>query len=174
MDHNNHPQYPNNGAQNQQPYYNSYDDDRELPRLPSYSPQPGHPIVPQPSRSPFVGPFDDHVYPASKQASNPSLGENAAYNGQGGGAPQDSTTEFIPLRDQQNKVDASTDHVYDAPEPIVPKKRKGFGMFGGNGGDERTAWVVWMFTLIQVAVFIAELVKAGRSPHPTVRINGSS
>lgn len=181
MDYNNYQHHPSNGAQNHPDYNNSYDD-RELPTLPpSYSPQPGQPKGPQPSSSPFVAPFDDHVYPASRSASrlsNPSLGENTAYYGQGGGGrPQDSANDFrdtIPLRDQATNPDASTDHVYDVGQSDGPTKRKGFSMFkGGNG--ERTAWVVWLFTTIQIAVFIGELVKAGRSlSDRSPSINGAS
>lgn len=167
MAYNNSLPYPSGGGQNQ-PYYNSYDDDRELPRLPSYSPQPGQPIVPQPSSSPFVGPFDDHVYPASRKGSNASPAGNSSYYGQGDAMPG-ASNDFIPLQDQSRKKTLpvrhdypSTDHIYDAAPPEDPPKprRRGFGMFRGEPGV-RTAWVVWFFTTIQVAVFIAELVKSG-------------
>lgn len=162
--------FQNNGEQ--RPYYNdtntSYD--RELPRLPSYRHEPGQPIVPQPSSSPFVGPFDDHVHPARdhvyQNPSNTSLGENSTYYGQGGGGrPQDSSNDFrdgIPLRDHTKNPDA-TDHVYDIEGSPEGKKRGiGFGRFRLGGGGERTAWVVWFLTTVQVAVFIAELVKAAQ------------
>lgn len=168
MAYNNSQPYHSGGAQNQ-PYYNSYDDDRELPRLPSYSPQPGQPIVPQPSSSPFIGPFDDHVYPASQKGSTPSLAGNPPYYGQGEATPG-ASNDFIPLQDQPGKRTLpvrheypSTDHIYDAGPPEDPPKprRRGLGMFKGEPGV-RTAWVVWLFTTIQIAVFIAELVKSGQ------------
>lgn len=172
MAYNNSQPYHSGGAQNQQPYYSSYDDNRELPRLPSYSPQPGQPIVPQPSSSPFVGPFDDHVYPASHKGSNASLAGNSPYYGQGEATPGTSN-DFIPLQDQQRQKTLpmrhqypSQDHIYDAGPPEDPPKprRRGLGMFKGEPGV-RTAWVVWFFTTIQIAVFIAELVKSGQFSH---------
>jgi hypothetical protein len=162
------------GAQSQ-PYYNNINyEDRELPRLPSYSPRPGQPIVPQPSSSPFVGPFDDHVYPASHKGSTTSLMANSPYYGQQAAA-QGASSDFIPLRDQPTSKGTlpmrhtypSTDHVYDAGIPEAPPNRRGFGLFKGGTG-ERTAWVVWILTTIQVAVFIAELAKAGAFPSPRI------
>lgn len=181
----NNPGYHGNNVQ--QPQYantlntdTSYDRERDLPRLPSYNSESdmgnGHaqPSYPQQTKSPFTAPFDDHVYPApaspyrspsNDPSINPSLGENTAYYGQGGGGrPQDSQqfSDNIPLRDH-NKTMASNDHVYDI-ENSNPK-RKGIGFGSGRfrfGNGQKTAWVVWLFTIIQVAVFIAELVKSAQ------------
>ncbi|KFY14869.1 hypothetical protein V492_02367 [Pseudogymnoascus sp. VKM F-4246] len=181
MAYNNSQPYPSGGAQNQQPYYSSYDDDRELPRLPSYSPQPGQPIVPQPSSSPFVGPFDDHVYPASHKGSTASLPGNSPFYGQGESTPG-ASNDFIPLQDQPSSKKPlpmrhnypSTDHIYDAGPPEDPPKprRRGFGIFRGEPGV-RTAWVVWFFTTVQIAVFIAELVKSGQLTGVPIQVKPS-
>lgn len=95
------------------------------------------------------------------------LGENTAYYGQGGGGrPQDSNSQFqdnIPLRDHNNKHQ-DIDHVYDI-ENTNPKTKKGVGFGSGRfrfGTGERTAWVVWFLTIVQVGVFIAELSIAAK------------
>jgi hypothetical protein len=75
----------------------------------------------------------------------------------------------IPLQSQSRTSAKDTemqDHVYDAPQR--PRKRKGavrfgeLGMFGANA--KRIPWVVYFFTIVQVAVFIGEIVKNGTSP----------
>lgn len=120
--------------------------------------------------SPFEGPFDDHVYPARPQDSQNSFAQDSPYYGQGGGGrPFDSTNSFrddIPLQDQ-GKKDQGTDHVYDAQQLPPPnrgssdnRRSGGFGRFFKKGKG-RTSWVVYFFTIVQVAVFIAEIVKNG-------------
>lgn len=166
---NRQPQRPNqpygNDPYSQQGAYNRQE--AALPALPT----PGNYNRPDPSPvSPFEGPFDDHVYPARPQESQNSLGQNSSYYGQGAGTrPFDSTNSFrddIPLQDQSKK-DQGTDHVYDADHLPPPNRSSsdgrrvgGFGRFFKKGKG-RTAWVVYLFTLIQSAVFIAEIVKNG-------------
>ncbi|KAI9745474.1 MAG: hypothetical protein M1818_001008 [Claussenomyces sp. TS43310] len=157
-----------------QPYYN-YGQEQELrpgtaysSRPPTYTSQPYAPGV-----SPFEAPFDDHVYPARPPArpedSQLSLGSTTYAQG-GGGRPQDSTSDFrddIPLRNTKSKHgNLSTDHVYDVAESGLPpgrddapKPRRAFGFFKSSG---RIPWVVYGLTIIQVAVFIAELVKSAQ------------
>lgn len=48
--------------------------------------------------------------------------------------------------------------IIDRPPQKAAKKRRKHGFFGG-----KIPWVVYIFTLIQVGVFIGELVKNGRS-----------
>jgi hypothetical protein len=108
------------------------------------------------------------------------LGQESTYIGQGGGGkPQpgslSSYRDDIPLRDQPNHVnDTETDHVYDAGNPQLGSKldngrnssiqrRLGFGFFKK---DVRIPWVVYIFTTIQVAVFIAEIIKNGEVTNP--------
>ena len=78
-------------------------------------------------------------------------------------------TDDIPLQDRSsaNKYGDMTDHVYEAPQR-QKKPRRGrvrigeLGMLGANA--KRIPWVVYVFTVIQVAVFIAEIVKNGMAP----------
>ncbi|KUJ10181.1 rhomboid family membrane protein-like protein [Mollisia scopiformis] len=136
--------------------------------------------------SPFEAPFDDHVYPMSSQAphrfdSETSLGQDTRYYGQGGGGglePSNSYQDDIPLRDHPGlKAQDSTDHVYDAP--IAParleegrgnKRMSGMGMFKTKG---RIPWVTYILTTIQVAVFIAEIVKNAQLTGSPIEIHPS-
>ncbi|KAI0544329.1 rhomboid-domain-containing protein [Xylaria curta] len=128
--------------------------------------------------SPFETVFDDHVYPSqthppssSLDTSQQSFAHDTRYHGAGspGGSPVG--TDEIPLR-QQNKplgyLNESTDHVYDA-EPTTRRrgatksKALGFGQLGMLGSDKkRIPIIVYLFSVIQIAVFIAELVKAAQ------------
>ena len=71
----------------------------------------------------------------------------------------------IPLQDRMPKDSAAdaTDHVYEAPPRKKAKKaavRFGeLGMFGAN--SKRIPWVVYLFSIVQVGVFIGEIVKNG-------------
>ncbi|TGJ86673.1 hypothetical protein E0Z10_g2095 [Xylaria hypoxylon] len=130
--------------------------------------------------SPFETVFDDHVYPSQTQTrpaldsvstSQQSFAQDTRYHGSGspGGSPV--SADEIPLR-QHNKppgyLNDSTDHVYDAdPTPRTRGATTGrgihfgqMGMFGSN--KTRIPIVVYLFSIIQVAVFIAELVKAAQ------------
>lgn len=71
----------------------------------------------------------------------------------------------IPLQDRSGKDTTSEmdDHVYEA----APKKKKKqgvrfgeLGMFGAYGN--RIPWVVYIFTAVQIGVFIGELVDNGK------------
>lgn len=75
-------------------------------------------------------------------------------------------TDDIPLEPQgpnrQPIKDAEMqDHVYEAPQRKKSRKRRvrfgELGMLGSN--SKRIPWVVYIFTVIQVAVFIGEIVK---------------
>lgn len=126
--------------------------------------------------SPFEAPFDDHVYPMGPQGghqydSQSSLGGDSRYYGQGGGGRIEQTNSYedgIPLRDHPGvpaKDNNATDHVYDAPPPMQMEdggrrnRLSGMGMFKKAKG--RIPWLVYILTTVQVAVFIAELVKNG-------------
>lgn len=138
--------------------------------------------------SPFEAPFDDHVYPMNPQTqhrydSESSLGQDSRYYGQGGGGrvePTNSYQDDIPLRDHPGpKPQDSTDHVYDATYPVQParleegqgqgrsqKRMSGMARFKTKG---RIPWVTYILTIIQVAVFIAEIIKNGK---PLLRCGG--
>jgi membrane associated rhomboid family serine protease len=103
--------------------------------------------------------------------SQTSLGADSRYYGQGGGGRLDQSPSFqddIPLRDHPGipgKDNNSTDHVYDVPAPSqLEQGRKnrfsGMGFLGKQQG-KRIPWLVYILTTVQVAVFIAEIVKNG-------------
>jgi hypothetical protein len=111
---------------------------------------------------------------AQRYDSQSTLGEDSAYHGKViGGQMDGSTNSFqddIPLRDHPAgpvKVDTSTDHVYDAPAGAVMPNRMEEGRNYRNSGIEYKkpkkpiTWVCWIFTLVQVVVFIVEIVKNG-------------
>ncbi|KAJ2973304.1 hypothetical protein NUW58_g8968 [Xylaria curta] len=128
--------------------------------------------------SPFETVFDDHVYPSQTHpapnrmdTSQQSFAYDTRYHGPGSPDESPASADEIPLR-QHNKppgyLNESTDHVYDA-DP-VPRRRgtnrnRGlrFGQLGMLGSDRKgIPIVVYLFSTIQIAVFIAELVKAAQ------------
>ncbi|RDA93491.1 hypothetical protein CP533_2668 [Ophiocordyceps camponoti-saundersi (nom. inval.)] len=142
----------------------------QTPRL--YGDQP-----PRLGHSPFVSVFDDPVHlnkpgPYGASSSSPGLYQDTSYYGPGP-SPGPHMAESIPLQDHpaSSKNDGVTDHVYDAlgpdgnARPPSRRRSKGkirigeLGMFGAN--RKRIPWVVYFFTVIQVAVFVAEIVKNG-------------
>lgn len=122
--------------------------------------QPSHDASPlsATSASPFDTPFDD---PASSSRHN--------LNGRGASADNMYGQNAIPLQDRNGKdpVDDMEDHVYEAaPKKREKKKQQGvrfgeLGMFGAYGN--RIPWVVYIFTAVQIGVFIGELVDNGKS-----------
>jgi hypothetical protein len=102
--------------------------------------------------------------------SQSTLGADSRPYAQGGGRLGDSQSQFrddIPLRDHpaaMPKDDDPTDHVYDAPvsqmEGVSRKRRSGNGFF--KQPLSKVPWVVYTLTLIQIAVFIAEIAKNGK------------
>lgn len=140
--------------------------------------------------SPFETVFDDHVYPTDSHHtgdamhSQHSFAQDTRYHSSGPGNVS-PIGDDIPLREHQEgarKMGASgftamdsTDHVYDTPENgLGPQERaaaaKGrlrfgeLGFSGGSGSGEQKRRIpifVYLFSLIQIGVFIAELVKAG-------------
>jgi hypothetical protein len=111
--------------------------------------------------------------------------------GRPGLSGDNSYGDNIPLRDHPRQPgkndnagegDGVTDHVYDAPAGLEGGRGPGYGAAtnragNGRGGDawvmpldggdgkrgkkKRIPWVVYTLTAIQVAVFIAEIVKNG-------------
>ncbi len=134
--------------------------------------------------SPFETVFDDHVYPASTHQPTPTSSmhrlshQDTGYQGyQGRHSPVSPDDMYnrpgddIPLQDQAQRVPSKDaemqDHVYDASASQQPRKqRKGrgvrFGELGMMGsGRKKIPFVVYFFTLVQVGVFIGEIVKNG-------------
>ena len=152
------------------PYYESYGGQQSAPSVaPSYHTNPPRP---EDRASPFEAPFDDHVYPMGRPSgqqydSQTSLGADSRYYGQGGGGRLDQSPSFqddIPLRDHPGipgKDNNSTDHVYDAPAPSQMEQGRGNRLNGMGLLKRRIPWLVYILTTIQIAVFIAEIVKNG-------------
>lgn len=127
----------------------------------------------RPDQSPFDTVFDDNAYPMNSRptpgSSTGDLGQQNLYQDTGyyGGASNGHGQEEIPLQNQPHKDVEMNDHVYDAPggsgRRPGTKSKKGkvrlgeLGMMGSN--KKRIPWVVYIFTLIQVGVFIAEIVR---------------
>lgn len=154
----------------------------QQPHYQQQGPSSGHAQTAYPGAtpaSPFETVFDDHVYPSQTHSAAHSMGtsqnsfaQDTRYHGPGSpeGSPVLGADE-IPLQ-QHNKTPGylaeSTDHVYDA-EPNTRRrdanKNRGLGfgqlgMFGSEKGG--IPIVVYAFSIIQIAVFIAELVKAAQ------------
>ncbi|KAG5999662.1 hypothetical protein E4U43_001936 [Claviceps pusilla] len=119
--------------------------------------------------SPFVSVFDDnYASDGSKSLPNQAHYPDTTYHGPGGpgASPRD---DDIPLRDRTAKDDDVTDHIYDAPElgaagHTKKKKKKGIrvgelGMLASN--KKRIPWACYTFSIIQIGVFIGEIVKNG-------------
>ncbi|KAL1869712.1 hypothetical protein VTK73DRAFT_2953 [Phialemonium thermophilum] len=127
------------------------------------------PARPTPSPSPFETPFDDHVYPSSSYHPTPyqsqqQLGQqDPAYHDLSSvpsdGMAYNHNVDDIPLQTRPPKDSDVNDHVYEAPRRRKPRKVR-FGELGMFGADsKRIPWVVYVFTVAQVAVFIGEIVK---------------
>ncbi|KAF4119646.1 Rhomboid family [Geosmithia morbida] len=98
---------------------------------------------------------------------------DTGYYGAAGAAsrqPSPVGSEAIPLQDRPLKdggmgvADAEmNDHVYDAPEGTRRRRKKkkvGLGELGMlRSGKKGIPWVVYTFSLIQIGVFIGELVR---------------
>ncbi|KAK6707640.1 hypothetical protein SNK03_008526 [Fusarium graminearum] len=139
--------------------------------------QPGQ--TGQTGQSPFDTVFDDHVYPANPNArqtpgsSTADIGQQGFYQdtsyhgGATDAAGRPYGQEDIPLQDRTPKNDdvEMNDHVYDAPGRPKKKSKKDkvrLGELGMIGSDKkRIPWVVYLFSVIQVAVFIAEVARMG-------------
>jgi hypothetical protein len=136
-------------------------------------PQAVSPVSP----SPFETVFDDHVYPASAHQPTPNSSmhrlshQDTGYHGHSPTSPDSmsynrSPTDSIPLQDHAQRVPSKDtemqDHVYDASQSGKPrsKARVRFGELGMLGsGRKKIPYVVYFLTLVQVAVFVGEIVK---------------
>lgn len=126
----------------------------------------------QTHQSPFASVFDDN-YAAASSNSLPHHGQypDTAYYGQGGPSPGPGphAQGDIPLQDRTGKNGDMNDHIYDAPETGMAgegrkkKKKVRVGELGMLGSDKkRIPWVCYVFTVVQVAVFIGEVIKNGK------------
>lgn len=146
---------------------------------PSYASQPPNHPAGKHQPSPFETPFDDHVYPASTHQTPSSSqqhlsqqdsdyhrlnrvpSEEMAYNQRADDIPLEP--QGGPRRDSVKDTEMQ-DHVYDAPERRKSKKKKGRVRFGELGmlssNSKRIPFVVYFFTIIQVGVFVGEIIKS--------------
>lgn len=93
--------------------------------------------------NPFDTPFDDHA--ASSRQNLTGMGSHDTEHG-------------IPLQDRGKDPADDLDHVYEAPKK---SKKQGvrfgeLGMFSSH--KNRIPWVVYIFSAIQIGVFIGELI----------------
>ena len=141
-------------------YYNSYHDRSDAP-LPPLPPQHSH------------SPYDDSAYPYSHQTPSQSYAGASA-------DPYDDENS-IPLSGRRAKHDSAATITpilpHEAEDPFVrdadPRKKKRRkskdGWFRG-----KITWVVYVLTVIQLAVFLAEIIKNGRTFQDTLctSVNG--
>ncbi len=138
---------------------------------------------PQGVTSPFETVFDDHVYPTNTYQSGSSSQQYLPHQdtgyysggGMGRGSPSGNmhSSDDIPLQDRPPKDFDTTDHVYEVPQRQPSQKRVRFGelgMFGAN--RNRIPFVVYTFTVVQVAVFIGTIVKNGEFIVKTELVDG--
>ncbi|KAI5461216.1 hypothetical protein BGZ63DRAFT_229950 [Mariannaea sp. PMI_226] len=137
------------------------------------------------TQSPFDTVFDDNTYPmdprhSAHHANSGDISQQGYYHQDtgyyGGGVadpaaapPQHGHPPYSPddilLQDRPNKNGEADDHIYDAPTQTGRRKERRkvqlgeLGMFGSN--KKRIPWVVYLFSLIQVGVFIGEIVRNG-------------
>ncbi|TPX09659.1 uncharacterized protein E0L32_009132 [Thyridium curvatum] len=145
------------------PSYAPYSSQQHLTSAPQRPPQSVSPV------SPFETPFDDHVYPTNSRqpggASAQSLPQDTGYHGLGRTPSEDqmmANQDGIPLQNRPTKDLEGNDHVYEVPRG-TNRAHKGkvrfgeLGMFGA--GQKKITFVVYFFTLVQVAVFLAEVIR---------------
>ncbi|ORY64273.1 uncharacterized protein BCR38DRAFT_210851 [Pseudomassariella vexata] len=181
-----------NDASSSRPYYGAYDPTSSHQAAapsypPSYASEPPQrpdrlgattPATAAPIVSPFDTDFDDHVYPMhSQQHSQQSFAQDTRYHSPAPGNVS-PVGDDIPLRHQDsngNKIGTagipldSADHVYDAPEHGPQqgrsrgRRRLQYGELGMLGaGKRRIPLIVYFFSVVQLAVFVGELVKAAQ------------
>ena len=115
-----------------------------------------------------VSPINDPSSPVYHDYSQQSLDSGTAYFGAGGGgksSEQGPYADDIPLRSQKNSVDELPRSEHPQRINSLPKddnrprrrrkQEKEKGLFSG-----RVPWVVYILTLAQLTVFIAELVRS--------------
>lgn len=171
-----HPTRPHIDTQNLENYGHSYPSAHSHPSAHTY--HTGH--------SPVSSPFTDNAYPSYPQDTHPPPNpygpvhsdDDTAYHGAGaygqhGRGDNDpfGDNQAIPLHAQQPKLDASPSRYNGDPEGQAPlvggpggmrrersrRQQKKGGWFSG-----RITWVVFTLTVVQIAVFIGEIIRNGR------------
>lgn len=144
-----------------------------LPPIPSpYSPYSTNPQ--QYSVSSISSPFDDPSYrPQGRQSQQNVSGDQGYYGAGGGGHGYDANTysDDIPLRPQKRK--SSSDLLNpESRDPDMMRPQMGSRQKSRTGATRRKKkkglwsgripFAVYTFSFIQIVVFIAELIKAGK------------
>lgn len=141
-----------------------------------------YPVNPQhPAAAASTSDMSQHYYPQDTgyhgqhgQQPQSSLGPGAyGRGGAYGSSGLPGSTDDIPLQDRHHKdapdPEAFNDHVYDDPNGAGGRRRKskkrkkvGLGQLGMFGSDKKgIPWVTYLFTVVQIAVFIGEIVNNG-------------
>ncbi|KAI9891420.1 MAG: hypothetical protein M1814_002739 [Vezdaea aestivalis] len=161
-------------------YYNSASSPTR-PNKPS-SPDYNAPLPPTPSESlkpsrintsppPLKPPYHD-TYSHSDSSpysrhhqdrieSDTSLGGDSAYHGPIGrtGGHHNQYSDDVPLRPFPSKGSAESPQVFETGTQLPSlKKKKGIKRFLGSG-KEATTWICYIFFLVDMSVFIAEIAK---------------
>ena len=143
--------------------------DARPPRLPldPYATYSSHPTQPSPQPSPpqISSPYEDTRYRPYADQSQQSIPSPYYASGAGGRETEPNPyADDIPLRQHPSKRNSEILHdplphdpaIIDRPAQNAVRRRKQ-GFLGGG----KIPWIVYTLTLIQVSVFIAELVKNG-------------
>ena len=156
-------------------YYNDpYSSDSHLRQPTSYAPPKqdpyGAPV------SPVASPFSDQQYSAYAPSRPSSLPKSTRYNGATlGDHTSDPFTDqnAVPLRPPNDNMDDPKVKHYTADSQGQLHAVRGFSRDGRRTWKERLfggkiTWVVYFFTLVQLVVFIAEIIKNGKFPFPSL------
>lgn len=151
-------------AHDQPPSYHDGDYQHQVPEGNS---QQLHPSASTASHAPYSSQYNDYTH--QPQYSQNSLSDDAPFVG-GRNHPSDQYGEDIPLKPnaQQSQVPdshwANENTNYDAGMPMDPvmgtRKRKRRSKKRGFFG-EKTPWVTWLLTAVDIGVFIGELIYSG-------------
>lgn len=162
-------------------YYDSFQrrNDAPLPPVPSSDSRPPYPDS---HHHPDVSPvnsriFDDHTYatqlnPSVNQPTGSYANVDSSYHGAYGGGKTNRYSNNDPFTDQnaiQMEDQSRNDHKRhdsslgdeEGRRPRRSRRKEKKGLLGG-----KITWVCWIFTVVQVAVFIGELVRNGEQCSP--------
>ena len=146
--------------------------DAPLPPLPPAV--PAKTSDPTAFSSPFTTPFDDNVYPTQSYDSNYGHIPDYSYDGGETGSAHgpNPSADYIPLTNHPSNS-ATPGHTPGKGRPLYNSRLK--GGIADDGGPEgrrrrkrrhkdfdagrRTPWFVYFMTLIQVTVFLVEIIR---------------
>ena len=148
-------------------YYNLPYTSNHGPHQNAALPQPQHDRYGAPV-SPIATPFSDEAYPTYSNSRRSSLPKPTHYDG---GALGDHTSDpftdhnAVPLRSSQpNMDDPKVQHYTNDSEGQLRRFSRDRGrrtwkerLFGG-----KITWVVYFFTIVQLIVFLVEIIRMGK------------